>query len=319
MAAEPTRARRLVLLRHGRTAWNASGRAQGHADVELDDDRPRAGRRRWRRTSPRWTPAALWTSDLARARQTAAYVERATGLAAEDDERLREYDVGERQGMTRAEFERSLPGGVRRLARAATRRTGSRAPRSTAEVAARIVPALRECLDVAGAGGDRHRGHPRRLPQGRAGRAAGLAARPGADAARAGQLRLGDAWSSRPAGGCGWRPTTGVGQPAAASPTCDRQRRPDFASAAGGWLRFPSCPRRSQGGGAVAQLVAHLHGMEGVRGSSPLSSTHTTPDVSLDRDPRDATPSHRSVRNREASVGDPPIAWHHRRQQRSAM
>ena len=25
--------------------------------------------------------------------------------------------------------------------------------------------------------------------------------------------------------------------------------------------------------GAVAQLVAHLHGMEGVRGSSPLSST----------------------------------------------
>ena len=25
--------------------------------------------------------------------------------------------------------------------------------------------------------------------------------------------------------------------------------------------------------GAVAQLVAHLHGMQGVRGSSPLSST----------------------------------------------
>jgi hypothetical protein len=25
--------------------------------------------------------------------------------------------------------------------------------------------------------------------------------------------------------------------------------------------------------GAVAQLVAHLHGMEGVRGSNPLSST----------------------------------------------
>src|SRR6476620_6848566 len=27
--------------------------------------------------------------------------------------------------------------------------------------------------------------------------------------------------------------------------------------------------------GAVAQLVAHLHGMQGVRGSSPLSSTST--------------------------------------------
>ena len=29
--------------------------------------------------------------------------------------------------------------------------------------------------------------------------------------------------------------------------------------------------------GAVAQLVAHLHGMQGVRGSSPLSSTTKGP------------------------------------------
>ena len=29
-----------------------------------------------------------------------------------------------------------------------------------------------------------------------------------------------------------------------------------------------------QWSGAVAQLVAHLHGMQGVRGSSPLSSTN---------------------------------------------
>ena len=29
--------RRLVLLRHGRTAWNDSGRAQGHTDVPLDE------------------------------------------------------------------------------------------------------------------------------------------------------------------------------------------------------------------------------------------------------------------------------------------
>ena len=28
--------------------------------------------------------------------------------------------------------------------------------------------------------------------------------------------------------------------------------------------------------GAVAQLVAHLHGMQGVRGSNPLSSTKGT-------------------------------------------
>lgn len=33
-----------------------------------------------------------------------------------------------------------------------------------------------------------------------------------------------------------------------------------------------------RGGGAVAQLVAHLHGMEGVRGSNPLSSTRGASD-----------------------------------------
>ena len=31
------RGRRVVLLRHGQTAWNAEGRAQGHADPGLDD------------------------------------------------------------------------------------------------------------------------------------------------------------------------------------------------------------------------------------------------------------------------------------------
>jgi hypothetical protein len=35
--------------------------------------------------------------------------------------------------------------------------------------------------------------------------------------------------------------------------------------------------------GAVAQLVAHLHGMEGVRGSSPLSSTDFCSGSSHDR------------------------------------
>ena len=36
--------------------------------------------------------------------------------------------------------------------------------------------------------------------------------------------------------------------------------------------------------GAVAQLVAHLHGMEGVRGSNPLSSTKVSPVRSLSCD-----------------------------------
>ena len=48
----------------------------------------------------------------------------------------------------------------------------------------------------------------------------------------------------------------------------------------GGWdAQVPGVSRLARSGtlgryiGAVAQLVAHLHGMQGVRGSSPLSST----------------------------------------------
>ena len=58
--------RRLVLIRHGRTAWNAIGRAQGHADVELDD----IGHAQAAAVAPYLTslgPTVLWTSDLARA------------------------------------------------------------------------------------------------------------------------------------------------------------------------------------------------------------------------------------------------------------
>jgi probable phosphoglycerate mutase len=100
--------RRLLLLRHGRTSWNRIGRAQGHYDVGLDD----LGHEQAAACAPYLAtlrPAALWTSDLARARQTSAYVERATGLSAKVDERLREYDVGARQGMTAAQFEAAFP------------------------------------------------------------------------------------------------------------------------------------------------------------------------------------------------------------------
>ena len=38
-----------------------------------------------------------------------------------------------------------------------------------------------------------------------------------------------------------------------------------------------ACPKQRKFG-AVAQLVAHLHGMQGVRGSSPLSSTDNPPE-----------------------------------------
>jgi probable phosphoglycerate mutase len=136
--------RRLLLLRHGRTAWNAVGRAQGHADVELDatghDQASRAARH-----LAALRPAAIWSSDLLRARQTAEYLATGTGLPVKYDERLREYDVGQRQGLTLEEFAQRFPeahaawtGGAELPAVPGAEVAG--------EVVARVVPTLRECL-----------------------------------------------------------------------------------------------------------------------------------------------------------------------------
>ena len=137
-----SRDRRLVLVRHGRTAWNDAGRAQGHADVELDA----VGHAQAEAAAPALAalrPSALWTSDLARARQTCGYLERATGLAAKVDERLREYDVGARQGMVSQEFRDTFPEAFDSWVRGEDDVLVPGAE-STADVVARMVPALRE-------------------------------------------------------------------------------------------------------------------------------------------------------------------------------
>ena len=142
--------RRLVILRHGRTAWNAEGRAQGHADVPLDE----VGREQAASVAPYVAslgPAALWTSDLARARQTCAYLEEATGLVATEDPRLREFDVGLRQGLTVAELAQRHPDEHAAWLRG--HHSDVPGAEGDAAVRARMVPALRSFLDGMAPGG----------------------------------------------------------------------------------------------------------------------------------------------------------------------
>ncbi|WP_299927577.1 histidine phosphatase family protein [uncultured Nocardioides sp.] len=100
--------RRLVLLRHGLTDWNAVGRYQGHADVTLSE----TGVAQAQAVAPAiaaMRPVALWTSDLARAAATAAHVAEACGLPALADPRLRERRVGIFSGMTADEIRTAHP------------------------------------------------------------------------------------------------------------------------------------------------------------------------------------------------------------------
>ena len=133
-----------MLLRHGRTSWNESGRAQGHTDIDLDA----RGHAQAASAAPHLAalrPTAIWTSDLGRARQTAAYLERATGLPAMVDARLREYDVGARRGMTSEQFRAAYPDAFETW-RAGDDLVHVPGAETQAEVRARMVPALREGL-----------------------------------------------------------------------------------------------------------------------------------------------------------------------------
>ncbi len=88
----------LYLIRHGETPWNIEGRYQGQLDPPLNEN----GRRQAQGTAAQLAPLgfeALYSSDLARARQTAKALAEKTGLPLHLDPRLREIDQGEWQGV----------------------------------------------------------------------------------------------------------------------------------------------------------------------------------------------------------------------------
>jgi broad specificity phosphatase PhoE len=103
--------RRLLLLRHGQSTWNADGRWQGQADVPLST----LGEAQAREAAAKLSAGdfdRLISSHLQRARRTAEILGEALGLAVEIDPELREIDVGEWQGLTRDEIRARAPGAL---------------------------------------------------------------------------------------------------------------------------------------------------------------------------------------------------------------
>jgi broad specificity phosphatase PhoE len=95
----------LLLVRHGETDWNADGRLQGHTDRPLSDH----GRRQARKLAEELSGEeieAVYSSDLARARETAEIVGDRLGLPVELDPELREKDWGNWEGLTAVERDR---------------------------------------------------------------------------------------------------------------------------------------------------------------------------------------------------------------------
>jgi len=97
---------RLWVIRHGETAWSASGRHTGWTDIELTD----AGRDQARSLGPRLAGlpfGAVISSPLSRALETARIA--GFGDRVTTDEDLREWDYGTDEGRTTAEIRAERP------------------------------------------------------------------------------------------------------------------------------------------------------------------------------------------------------------------
>lgn len=103
----------LLLIRHGETEWNAARRIQGHSNSALS----RLGRRQAEAVAARLsqTPIrAVYSSDLARALDTAAPLAAHHDLTVHPVPGLREKGYGDWEGMTEAEVITASPDGWHR-------------------------------------------------------------------------------------------------------------------------------------------------------------------------------------------------------------
>lgn len=98
----------IFLVRHGATKWNHSKRAQGQADIDLNE----TGHRQAIATAEALSLVpveAVYASDLMRAYKTAEPIARAHGLEVRTDPAFREIDQGEWEGLHVDEIRRRWP------------------------------------------------------------------------------------------------------------------------------------------------------------------------------------------------------------------
>jgi len=137
------RVRRLVLLRHGQTEYNAGSRMQGQLDTDLSD----LGRMQAVAAAEvlaKRQPLLIVSSDLRRALDTAMALSERAGLPVSVDTRLRETHLGDWQGMTHLEVDALAPGA--RLAWRDDARWAPHGGESRIDVAERSLPVVADLV-----------------------------------------------------------------------------------------------------------------------------------------------------------------------------
>src|SRR5205823_3682096 len=111
---------RILLVRHGETLFNVQGRWQGQSDSPLTE-RGLAQARELGRALHSEPVAAVYSSDLGRAMQTALEVAAPHGLTVRPDVRLREIETGGFTHKNWAEIDAEFPGARQKWATAPAR------------------------------------------------------------------------------------------------------------------------------------------------------------------------------------------------------
>lgn len=88
----------LLLIRHGETEWNREGKYTGQADIPLNRNGKRQAEKAARQLA-RIKPDVIFSSDLIRALETAEIISRLVCIPIKTDDRLREIDQGDWEGM----------------------------------------------------------------------------------------------------------------------------------------------------------------------------------------------------------------------------
>lgn len=131
----------VYLVRHGATEWNHSRRAQGTADIDLND----AGRAQAEETADHLADlelSAVYSSDLKRAMDTARPIAARHGLEVDIEPRFQEIDQGEWTGLHVDEIKRRWPD-LWGPARHYSRRPGGESP---LEVRGRALAGLKDAV-----------------------------------------------------------------------------------------------------------------------------------------------------------------------------
>jgi broad specificity phosphatase PhoE len=145
------RIRRLVMLRHGQTEFNAGSRMQGQLDTHLTD-LGRAQAVAAAEVLGKRQPLLIVSSDLRRAHDTAVVLGQRIGSEVRVDDRLRETHLGDWQGLTHHQVDSVAPG-----ARMAWRDDATWAPHggeSRVDVAGRSLPLIAELVSAQPEWGD---------------------------------------------------------------------------------------------------------------------------------------------------------------------